>query len=172
MYMYDADCPTRMYADVPDIRLLLVLRDPGDRAVSHFHHRVRTGRESRSIDEAFGSALCRAKAGDYESGTETDYLLYGCYSRFLKHWQSVYPGNQFLVMQAESFFQDPAPLFERVSAFLGIDYLPPESQRKFNSGGYKKAPIAFYEELAAFFEPYNQELYSMPLIDFQWALEP
>ena len=54
MYMYDADCPTRMYADVPDIRLLLVLRDPGDRAVSHFHHRVRTGRESRSIDEAFG----------------------------------------------------------------------------------------------------------------------
>ncbi len=168
MYLHDTKTPVRMFKDVPDVKLMLVLRNPVDRAISHYHHRVRSGREKRTIDEAMHSALCRVSAGDFESGTETDFLAYGCYAEYLNNWHKVFQPKQFLVMQAEAFFADPLPEFRKVSEFLGIDYLPPVTTRHFNAGEYKKEDLFLREELASYFRAYNEELYRMAQIDFFW----
>lgn len=169
MYLHDVDTPARMLADVPDIKLMLVLRNPVDRAISHYHHRIRSGRETRSVDEAFETALIRAGESDFESGTETDYLAYGAYAKYIEHWLSIFPENQFLVMQAEAFFEDAAPQFEKVSRFLDIDFIPPEESRKFNAGAYdKKSNVQLRRDLEAYFKPLNESLYTMALVDFRW----
>ncbi len=168
MYLHDTESPARMFADVPHIKLMLVLRNPVDRAVSHYHHRVRSGRETRSFDEALKSALLKVKAGEYVSGTETDYLRYGCYVEDIKHWLNFFPEEQFRVIQAEALFESPAPIFKEVSDFLGIDYLEPTSSRKFNSGGYKKDDASLRSELEAYFQPFNEALYRLSSVGFKW----
>ena len=168
IYLYDAESPARMFADVPEIKLMLVLRNPVDRAVSHYHHRVRSGRETRSFNEAFDSALLKMKAGDSVPGTETDYLRYGCYVEDIKHWLTIFPAEQLRVIQAETLFESPAPIFKEVSEFLGIDYLEPASSRKFNSGGYKKDNSSLRSELDAYFQSFNEALYQLPSVGFKW----
>lgn len=168
MYLYDERVPPRLYADLPEIKLLVVLRNPVDRAISHYHHRVRSGRESRSLEAALEAALERFCRGDLESGSETDYLLFGCYGRHLRCWLNSFPEEQFLVMQAESFFGDPSAQFRKVSNFLGICYMDPEAQRIFNSGSYEASELPIKKELVKFFEPHNRDLYSMPIVNFGW----
>lgn len=168
MYLHDPESPARMFVDVPEIKLMLVLRNPVDRAVSHYHHRIRSGREMRSFNEAFESALFKVKAGDYVSGAETDYLRYGCYVEDIKHWLEIFPEEQLRVIQAEALFESPAPIFKEVSEFLGIDYLEPTSSRKFNSGGYKKDDSSLRSELEAYFQPFNEALYQLPSVGFKW----
>lgn len=168
MYLHDPDSPARMYADVPRVKLMVVLRNPVGRAVSHYHHRVRSGREMRSFDDALGSALIKVKAGEYVSGTETDYLRYGCYAKDIQHWLAIFPEEQLRVIQAEALFERPAPIFKEVSEFLGIDYLEPASSRRFNTGGYKKEGTSLLSEIEEYFKPFNEALYQMPLVRFRW----
>lgn len=168
MYLHDSASAVRMFEDVPSIKLLLVLRNPVDRAVSHYHHRIRSGRETRSFEDAMSSALSNARAGKFMSGTETDYLLYGCYAKDIRHWLEVFPGEQLRVLQAEALFKDPAPIFKEVSDFLGIEYLESASSRKFNSGGYSKDPVSLRSELEEYFHPFNAELYQLPSVKFKW----
>lgn len=171
MYLHDTDTPSRMHEDLPDIRLLLVLRDPVDRAISHYHHRIRTGREDRPIEVAMEQAISAASAGKFVAGSETDYLRNGHYAEDLEHWTTVYPSDQFLVLQAEALFKDPRDAFKRVSDFLDIDYLvPDESRRKFNAGAYdKRETEAYRSALADYFKPHNRRLYESSLIDFTWG---
>lgn len=170
MYLHDPDTPSRMLEDLPEIRLLLVLRNPVDRAISHYHHRIRTGREDRPIEVAMEQAISAATSGKFVDGSETDYLRNGHYAEDLEHWTTVYPSDQFLVLQAEALFKDPRDAFKRVSDFLDIDYLvPDESRRKFNAGAYdKRETEAYRSALADYFKPHNRRLYESPLIDFTW----
>lgn len=168
MYLHDSVSARRMFADVPDIKLMLVLRNPVDRAVSHYHHRIRSGRETRSFEDAMSRALSNARAGEFTSGTETDYLRYGCYAKDIKRWLEVFPEEQLRVIQAEALFENPAPIFKDVSDFLGIDYLKPVSSRKFNAGGYVKDEVSLQAELEEYFKPFNADLYSMKSVDFSW----
>lgn len=169
MYLHDKASPLRLRQDCPDIKLILVLRNPVDRAISHYHHRIRTGRETRDIKTVFDQALERASRGAFEPGTETDFLAYGRYASYLRHWLSIFPEEQILVLQAEKLFADPRSAFERVSEFLKIRFVEPEAERKFNAGTYtSKCDERLLKSLSDYFEPFNRELYKMGQVDFEW----
>ena len=169
MYLHHEETPLRLREDCPDIKLILVLRNPVDRAISHYHHRIRTGRETRDMETAFREALERARSDNFVPGSETDFLAYGRYVSYLQHWMSIYPKEQILVLQAEALFTDPRSAFERVSEFLQIRFVEPEAERKFNVGAYKNQPdTELLQPLRDYFEPFNQQLYKMDLIDFEW----
>ena len=65
-YLCHPHAPKRIHGLVPDVKLIVLLRDPVDRAISHYFHEVKKGRETLSIDEAMmarteNNSACRSR---------------------------------------------------------------------------------------------------------------
>jgi hypothetical protein len=114
--------PSRMYECLPDARLIAILRDPVNRAVSHHRMAVTTGRETRSFDEAIDQLL-HADALD-SSRTRpreiTGYIAWGEYRRILAGYFDIFPREQILVVFTDELERDPAQVVSRIQEFIGV----------------------------------------------------
>src|SRR5690606_27362001 len=113
-YMVYPFAPERLRKDLPQAKLIALLRNPVDRAYSHYQHQVARGRESLSFEEAL-AAEPRRLDGELEKilADETytsfahahySYRLRGHYADQLESWFKVFPREQILVLAAESLF--------------------------------------------------------------------
>ncbi len=172
-YLANRDAPEWIRQVVPGARMVALLRDPVDRAISNYFHELRTGRETRPIEAALGSGPERALA----AGSEDDrmdifsYRRRGHYAEQLERYRAVFPAGQLLVLRSESLFAEPAGVIGQVAAFLRVDpallpaHTPPQ-----NLGGYDPAqvPAGIFERLARYFAPHNERLYQVVGADWGW----
>ena len=122
-YMFKPEVPARMAALVPDARLIAILRDPIDRAYSHFRHNVARGREPLTFDEA----LAAERERQLPSRDRHDYLRRGHYLPQLQRLCEHYPRESLLVLLFEDLVADPRKVFGELCAFIEVDdsYRPP-----------------------------------------------
>lgn len=176
-YMFQPYAAAPAAALLPDARILVLLRNPVDRAFSHYRHRVRKGLESRSFEEAMDAELATAAADLASSGSreyyesreyvKRAYLLRGLYARQLRAWFAVYPRDRFLLMRSEEFFDDPRTVYARILEFLGLPPWQPKEMRKYNFFGESRSiPEGTRRRLEEFFEPYNRDLEELAGIAF------
>lgn len=116
--------PLRIRECLPDVRLIAILRDPVERALSHHRMTVRRGRERRSFDDAIGEllrphALERARRCPRES-EDTGYITWGEYGRILAGYFDVFPREQILVVFTDELERAPAQLLGRIQEFIGV----------------------------------------------------
>lgn len=170
MYLCSPDAPGRVAQDLPNVKVLVVLREPATRAVSHYFHRRRTGREMRAIREVFSDGnIRRWCAGESLKPQDALYFNRSYYARDLKNWLKHIPADRISVVQAERLFQNPTRELERVYQFLGIEKdVPPPPQRAFNAGGYHREDPPFFADLREAFRAYNEELAALSIVDFAW----
>ena len=71
-YLYDLEAPGRIAAVVPGVRILLLLRDPAERAYSHYWHNVAVGKESLGFEEALAAEPERIAGGSLDRAGVTD----------------------------------------------------------------------------------------------------
>ncbi len=121
--------PTRMHERLPDVRLIAILRDPVERALSHHRMLVRRGDESRSFDEAIDAlldaeALAEARRRPQDT---TGYVTRGEYGRILAGYLDVFAREQLLVVFTDELEHEPAQLLRRIQAFIGVspEFEPP-----------------------------------------------
>lgn len=176
-YLFNLHAPRRAAALLPDARLLVLLRNPVDRAFSHYRHRIRKGLESRSFEEAIAQELetvaddiARLETPEFYDSFEyvkRAYLTRGLYARQLRAWFAAYPRDRFLLIRSEDFFNDPRAVYARVLAFLGLPEWQPKEMRKYNFFGESRTmPEETRRRLQEFFEPYNRELAELTGITF------
>lgn len=120
-YMYDPVAVERMSAVLPDAKLVAVLRNPVDRAYSHYWHQVAKGREHAS----FGDAVS-AEAGRLEGKTGMQrrawaYLDKGRYLDQLRGVCAVFPREALHVALFEDLRDRPADTFASICEFLGVE---------------------------------------------------
>jgi hypothetical protein len=103
---------------VPDARLIVVLRDPIERAHSNWTHLWSAGLDPISD---FVRA-CAAEDRRVEAGWADfwHYTRLGLYGRQLEHLYSVFPREQVLVFRYKALVTDPAALLDQVCGFLGV----------------------------------------------------
>jgi hypothetical protein len=179
-YVLDPRVPARVHRFDPSMKLVVLLRDPVERAYSHYLHEVRRGheslafqeaieRESERISEEFERMLLDPHYGS-PSYRQFSYLARGRYREQLERWLAVFPRSQMLFVESGSFRTDTAARMRELCRFLGI----PEPH------GAVYAPIGltkYVEPLAAstrlwlarYFEPYNLSLYELLGRDFGWT---
>ena len=110
----------------PGARILFVLRDPVERALSHYFHEVRMGRETLPVDEAIRLEEPRLEAARAAGPAGVETLLHGAYAaRGRYHEQvarylSVFPADQVHVVGAGQLFERPAECLAEVTDFLGL----------------------------------------------------
>lgn len=170
-YLFHPLAPERAAALLPGARAIALLRNPVDRAFSHFHWEVRYGNERLS----FGQAVRREReelapllaGGEGASGLGGfdspslrfgSYLARGVYAPQARRWLDHLGPDRLLFLKAEDLFANPAGTFGRVLEFL---QLPPEPGIRFqvhNPGRYAGDADVPREELVELFRPHNREL--------------
>jgi Sulfotransferase family len=97
---------------VPEAKLIACLRDPVDRAFSHYCHNLKIGAEHRTrFEEVLGS----------HDAVRMIYLAPGLYHRDLSNFYEQFPREQILVCFFEEIGNDPGAVLDRIFRFLGVD---------------------------------------------------
>lgn len=151
-YMADPRVPERMARANERTRLIALLRNPIDRAFSHFTMSLRRGMESRDFARAVEAlltpeALARDRSAvppDYAEGYEQAdeavthyYVVWSEYGRLLARFLERFPREQLLVLYMEDMQRDPQAAVDAVMIFLGLplDYRPLNLGKVYHKGG-------------------------------------
>jgi hypothetical protein len=158
-YLFDPPVAERMAEIVPKAQLIALLRNPIDRAYSHYQMQVKRGTEPRTFEEAIEQQ-------------HSSYVSRGIYVDQLLRWFEFFSKEQMLILKSEDFFERPVEILKVVLTFLDLpDWQPDASdlQQRRHTGAYKqKMDPSTRRRLEAYFEPYNQRLYECLDVDFGW----
>ncbi|MEH2347823.1 MAG: sulfotransferase domain-containing protein [Nostoc sp.] len=178
-YIFHPLVPERIKQHYPHIKIIVLLRNPVDRAISHYYHEVRCKIETLCLKEAFAAELTRLTGEtekiisnpDYYSFNHQryTYLSRGIYIEQLQNWRKYFPIEQFLILESESFYKNPESTVNQTFAFLGLPYYQLSQYCKYNVGNYPVANEHIYQYLTNYFEPYNQHLTAYLGREFIWT---
>lgn len=161
----------------PNLKPIVILRNPVDRAISHYYHNVKYGLEMRPFEEAIARELevmnnlaDPALIGETANWSkEQGYLFTGLYVYFLQKWMSVFPKERFLIIKSEDLYLHPQPIMEQTFEFLELPYYQNIDYINYLQGSYSKIDEVWYQTIANFFATYNQKLEELLDMPFQWS---
>ncbi len=167
-YIFHPLVAQRVWRLFPEVKLIVLLREPVARAWSHYHHEVRLGYEKLSFEDAIALEPERLQ-GETEKilADETyysfnhqhcTYLSRGAYAEQLLSWMELFPKKQFLILKSEYFYANPAESVKQVLEFLGLPDCRLPEYRKYNAGEYPPIGDSTQRYLREYFQPHNQRL--------------
>jgi hypothetical protein len=106
-YLYGPDCPERIARQGVE-KLVLVLRNPVDRAWSYYAHMMHNGAFRGSFEEFLGEPRFAA-------------IEHGYYAKYLRRYLPYFGRKQIMVLVFEDAIRDTLGTKERNAGFLGID---------------------------------------------------
>ena len=135
-YLYEPQAVAQIQQHLPDAKLVAILRNPVDRAYSHFLHMVRNGTEPLTD---FAQALREEETGAYQNRSPQDYVGRGRYYAQLKRYFDAFDRKQLKVYLYEDLTNAPIDTLQDTFRFLGVDdsFVPDVSLRR-NVSGYPK----------------------------------
>ncbi len=135
-YLYEPRAAAEIRRYVPEAKLIAILRNPIERAYSHFLHMVRNGTEPLGD---FAQALREEEVGAYKERTFQDYIGRGLYYSQLKRYFGTFDREQVRVYLYEDLSDAPTNTVQDVFRFLEVDdsFVSDASLRR-NVSGYPK----------------------------------
>jgi len=168
IYLFHPLAAERVHLKLPNIKLICILRDPVDRAYSHYQHEVRFGMESLSFEEALNQEAERLEGEEIKVRKDPYYRPFrlahysyqarGFYLQQLQQWWKWFGKEQILVLFNEDLRRDYLSLLNRVFQFIGVDQVLQWEKRSSNEGEYKEMPGHLRKRLAGLYQPANQLL--------------
>lgn len=164
-YLFHPEAPRRIAAVRPQARLIVLLRDPVERALSGFFHSRRLGQEPLDIEAAFAAEAGRLQdaapvlavpGGEHAAHQFHSYLSRSRYEEQLARYLRLFPRSQLLLVRTEDFFADPRPVWREVLSFLGVDFVPlrdPALRRNAGFGEISTVSAAFRAGLRSRLQP-------------------
>lgn len=142
-YLFHPLAPTRARTVVPDARIVVLLRDPVERAFSHYKERLNHTTEPLDFVAAIAAEHDRL-AGEEErivaepgyvsvAHRHQSYVAQGRYLEGLRRWLAAYPAEQVLVLRSEDLFSAPGEVYAQVLRHLGLPPRPLEDPRHLNA---------------------------------------
>jgi Sulfotransferase domain len=196
-YLYYPGAPQRIFSYDSRLKLIVLLREPGERAFSAWNM-FRTLRQERpdalrqllpecdpmlqeslnrmlgsdsfpAFDEAVRDEVDGLRAGG--TALEPGYVRRGLYHEQLRRYLEWFAREQILILDSARLRQDVSGVLAEVVRFLGLPAYdaPPVSLPQFHVGRYQHEIAAGTRAfLGEFYRPYNHELYALLGRDFGW----
>lgn len=167
-YMFHPFAIERMARDLPDVKIVAMLRDPVERAYSAYKHEFARGYDTepdfmRALqleDERLDGADQRLRDPAAESFAHRhhSYRRRGQFAEQLARVFEHYPRERVHVMESEAFFADPASEYRALIDFLGLQQWQPDSFEAHNARPSRPMPSDAQEYLSTHFRPLDAEL--------------
>lgn len=129
-YLMEPGVPERVANLLPDVRLIVQLRDPVERAASHFSLRRGKGSEPEStLAAALEDEERRLQGNSHHQGLGGSidcYFEQGSYVKGLRRWSEHFDRDQMLVVNSGELFTHPVAVYDRTLSFLGLEPHQPD----------------------------------------------
>jgi len=170
--------PERVHDLVPNVKLIVLLRNPVDRAYSHYYHQVKLGIEPLSFEDAIEAEAERI-SGEVEKIKQDNhyrsfylqnysYLYRGVYIHQLRDWLKYFDREQLMVLESEGFFGNPTQTLEQIYDFLGVSDFGLKNFKNYHHAQYPPMISEIRKKLSDYFFPYNRELFEYLGVDPFW----
>ncbi|MGI9608639.1 MAG: sulfotransferase domain-containing protein [Acidimicrobiales bacterium] len=167
-YMYNPQIPGRIHDIIPGCRIIMVLREPLDRAISHHNHEVKRGFETLSLTEAFDAEPERL-AGEWEhmaadatyvssADIHHAYLRRGQYADQVERYVDVFGPGQVLVLDSGRLGAEPEATVREATDFLGLKPVEQASYPLYNQRDHDPVPAELRERYGHVFADSNERL--------------
>jgi hypothetical protein len=165
------------HAARPDARIILILRNPVDRAYSHYKAELAHGDRSlakscylRTFGDYIDLALDLFPAMPAPQSLGVPLLQTGIYVKAVQLWRDRFGRDNVRVVRAEDFFQDIPAAVCGIHEFLGIPPLRPTVHPIVHKNPIQAPPLdeETRRKLAEFYRPWNEKLYAVIGRDMHW----
>lgn len=140
-YMGDMRVPERIKTEMPDVKLIAILRDPVERTFSHYRMGVRHQGEERSFEEAITTQLNRTPTGPYTYPLDKTecYVTWSEYGRILETYTEHFDRDSLFVLFTDDLKQRPAEILQALFRFLEVDdqFVPDNIGTRYHRGTKK-----------------------------------
>jgi len=167
-YLDSPEAAQRLVQVFPKMKLIVLLRNPVNRAISEYYMFFRTGSEKRSLKTAVFAELEALTQQREIELNELYYLSPSVYINSISRWMELFPQEQFLILRSEDLFADPDTTVNQVFQFLGVEPYQLQEYPKKNSGNYPPISQSMHRTLSDYFRPYNQQLEEYLDRKFNW----
>ena len=178
MYVFSTIAPQRMSKIIPKVKLILLLRNPIDRAYSHYNMQKRNNYEKLSFEDAIKLEKERIKDERQKEILDENfvginlrdfsYLSRGEYDLQLETWLKYFPRNQLLIIRTEDLENDHQKTMNIIFEFLELPKYEIKNFQKANVGEYNKMNPNTRKFLVEYFKPHNANLSKLLGMDFSW----
>lgn len=143
-YLYHPLAAIRMKKTVPNAKLIILLRDPVERAISQYFHSKRLMLENLEIEKAFSEEKTRLQDSEviikkmninHLSHQEHSYLARSRYEEQLPIWENNFNKKQMLIIKSEDFFENTNEEWTKIINFLGLEKTELEREGKKENAG-------------------------------------
>lgn len=169
-YIYNEKVPKRIHEILPNIKLIVILRNPVDRAYSNYF----LGNQEKKFEDVIidekkiieGIDLTNEE--EYYKFVHTSMLARGFYAEQLERWYKVFSKEQILIIKSEEFATETNKIMNEVFQFLELEKCNIQDVSKKNKIHYQPMKKETKKDLIEYFRPYNKKLYSLVGRDFDW----
>lgn len=135
-YLYYPGTAKRIQRAIPNAKVIVILRNPVDRAFSAYTHLIRDGRETLSFEQSLAQEEKR-KSMHFEPMWL--YRELGLYSTQVKRYLDVFGREQVHVVIFEEFLKNPEEHLKGVLNFLGVKAdIEIDTSTEYNESGQPK----------------------------------
>ena len=182
-YFFHPYAPKRIKKILPDVKLILMMRNPVERTISQYRTQVRHGRQNLSLEEVlerehrlFEKEFQQFLENDdlhRDVDTKISLIARSRYSEALERWLEYFDKSHFLFLNSDEYFKNPLNEYNRVLNFLELPSDTPKVTGKRGivpPGAYKNIQLndKTREELKNYFEPWNNKLFNLIGEKFDW----
>jgi Sulfotransferase domain len=167
-YMFHPLAAERIAKDLPGVRLLVLLRDPVERAYSGHAHEVAHGFETEPFEAALELEPARLEGQAERIAADPDYFSYshqhhsyvarGQYVEQLERLERQFGRDRLHVVDSGDFFADPEAVYDGVLAFLGLPYRGYPAFKRRNARPRAPMPETVRKTLEEHYHPYDERL--------------
>lgn len=132
-YLHSRYAPKNIRSLVPDVKLIAILRNPVERAYSHYRHHKREGRETA---DSFEEALNREESRLQKGWFWPRYKYAGFYYKQLRRYYNLFSEDQIRIYLFEEYKHDTEYVVKDIFEFIGVDpSFSPNVNTKHNVSG-------------------------------------
>jgi hypothetical protein len=179
-YLLCPPIPERINALIPDVRLIALLRNPVDRAISHYFHSTRSGKETLPIMKALEAeeartqdAWNRALQGDCAYDPHLTWFSYqqrGLYLEQLQRYWKVFNRENIYIESTDNLLNKPEATLADIFSFLGVmpGFRVPNTRKRNVGTNKSRVPADVYDYLNRYYRQPNEQLFTAIDRDFGW----
>jgi hypothetical protein len=178
-YVFHPLAPERVASLLPDARLIVLVRNPADRAFSHYQHEVALGREPLSFEDALERESERVD-GEVErmlaepryfseAWWNYTYLARGRYAEQLERWLAVFSRERLLIVPTDDLAASPGETYGRVLEFLGAPAHELESYPRVFERSYEPMRSETRAKLVDYYAEPNARVYELLGRGLDWS---
>jgi hypothetical protein len=167
-YMHHPHAPERIFRDLPGVRLLVLLRDPVERAYSAHRHELARGFETVDFEAALDLEPERLRGEEQRLREDQSYRSLshqhhayagrGYYAEQLTRLFAIFGRDQVLVLDSDAFFTTPEDEYARVLSFLGMPAWHPSTFERANARPRSPMRRSTRQRLEEHFAPHDEAL--------------